>query len=162
MKNLWAPWRMKYIKSLSKKNEGCIFCNALRSSDDKKNYVLHRSENSFIILNIFPYNTGHLMVVPNKHTSNLADLDDDELLDLMKMTKLALRILKEEYNPDGFNIGANIGRVAGAGIEEHFHIHIVPRWNGDTNFMPVIAETKVIPESLDETYERLYKRLTKQ
>ena len=159
MKVLWAPWRMNYIKDVLDKGEECVFCSILKQNRDEENYVIYRSVHSFIILNRFPYNTGHLMVVANRHVAYPMDLDDEELLDISRMIVLALSILEKEYSPEGYNIGANVGRVAGAGVEKHFHIHIVPRWCGDTNYMPVIARTKVAPESLDETYNRLRRRL---
>jgi len=137
------------------KPKGCIFCEKTREKRDEENLILYRGKNAFIIMNAFPYNNGHLMVAPYRHVPTLENLENDELLEVFKLVNLSLRILREAMNPDGFNIGVNIGRVAGAGIEEHVHVHIVPRWNGDTNFMPVIANTKVISEGLSETYRNL-------
>jgi len=137
------------------KPKGCIFCEKTREKRDEENLILYRGKDAFIIMNAFPYNNGHLMVAPYRHVPTLENLKNDELLEVFKLVNFSLRILREAMNPDGFNIGVNIGRVAGAGIEEHVHVHIVPRWNGDTNFMPVIANTKVISEGLSETYRNL-------
>jgi len=152
MDRLWAPWRIKYV---SQKNQGCIFCRALKSRRDKDNYVLVRGERSFSLLNIFPYNNGHVMVAPGRHVDSLEKLSEEEILDLFKMVNQTKSNLDKCLKPDGYNIGMNIGRVAGAGFPGHVHIHIVPRWNGDTNFMPVIGKTKIISQSLGELYERL-------
>jgi len=154
---LHAPWRIKYIAM--PKTDECIFCTKPREWKDEDNYIVHRGSKCFIILNMFPYNTGHVMIAPYRHTSSLEDLTDDESLDLMKLTSLALKILRKAYAPDGFNIGANIGDAAGAGIVGHVHLHVVPRWIGDTNFMVVISNTKVIPEMLKSTFEKLKKAL---
>lgn len=155
-KVLWAPWRMKYITAHQGKT--CIFCDA-RNKSDEESYVVFRSSNSFAILNIYPYNTAHVMVAPYRHVNSFELLDDEELLDIMKLMKLVLKAIDNEYKPQGYNIGANLGQVAGAGIEGHLHIHIVPRWLGDTNFMPLIANVKVIPEDIKETYSRLRKSI---
>lgn len=155
---LWAPWRFKYIENVDNKGE-CIFCTKPKEEPSVNNLVLHKSKHSFVILNLFPYNTGHLMIAPYKHTSRLSDLNDDEWLDIVGLLNLSIKLLEEVYKPQGFNIGMNLGRVAGAGIEEHLHIHIVPRWSGDTNFMPLISNTKVIPESLEDTYNKLRQKL---
>lgn len=161
MKQIWAPWRIKYILDSSKKN-GCIFCEKIKEKKDKKNYILYRGKTCFIIMNLFPYNSGHLMIAPYKHTSELEDLVEEELLEIMQLTKKSLNILKKSLSPDGFNLGINLGKIAGAGIDTHLHLHIVPRWSGDTNFMPVISSTKVISESLDDTYRRLKKEIKKR
>jgi len=153
MKILWAPWRMEYIKS--GKTEGCIFCLKPRENRDKENLILYRGEKSFIILNRYPYNNGHLMVAPYRHLSELEMLDRDEMTEIMMLLSKSIVALKKEYNPNGFNVGVNIGRAAGAGIEDHIHFHVVPRWVGDTNYMPVLSETKVLPQLLQETYEKL-------
>ncbi len=153
MKRLWSPWRIKYI--LAPKSRNCVLCEKMAESNDRENYILYRSAKGCIMLNLYPYNSGHLMVVPLKHVPSLEQLDQEELLDLMKLTVKGLEALRKALNPEGFNIGINIGKAAGAGIEEHVHIHIVPRWAGDTNFMAVMAETKVIPEMLEQTYDRL-------
>ncbi|WP_022671024.1 HIT family protein [Hippea alviniae] len=154
MDKLWAPWRIGYILS-DKKEDGCVFCNAFNSKNDEEKLVLFRSKHSFIIMNLYPYNAGHLMVVPNRHISNPIELTEEEQLDMFKLTNKCIEILKKVMNPDGFNLGMNLGRSAGAGIDDHIHIHIVPRWNGDTNFMPILSDTKVISESLKETYKKL-------
>lgn len=159
MQHIWAPWRLQYIQSVGKE-EGCFFCHHLKSKQDKKNLVLFRTKHSFCVLNLFPYSNGHLMVAPRKHTGTLDTLTEKELADILITTRLGKRILKKALNADGFNIGMNIGRVAGAGVEHHVHLHIVPRWHGDTNYMPVIAGTKVIPEAIEKTYEKL-KRFAK-
>lgn len=150
MKHLWAPWRMEYI--LKEKNEGCIFCEIPEENRDEKNYILYRGEFCFVILNTYPYNNGHIMIAPYSHVKNLEELNKDTINELMSLCQKSIFILKEKMNPQGFNIGVNIGKVAGAGILEHVHLHIVPRWQGDTNFMPVILDTKVIPEYLSKTY----------
>lgn len=157
MKIFWAPWRMKYIKSFGEKRDECIFCSKPKENRDEENLILYRGERGFIILNRFPYNSGHLMVAPYRHVRELEELSEDELLELMKLLIMSIKALKEEYKPEGFNVGANIGRVAGAGIEGHIHFHVVPRWGGDTSFMSVLSETKIIPELLEETYRRLVK-----
>ncbi len=157
---LWAPWRMKYVKyaAIRKPIEECIFCKARDEvGKERENLVLFRAKYCLVMLNLFPYNTGHLMIAPYRHVPSLEQLSNEELTELMVLTKRCLKMLREAYKPDGFNIGINIGRVAGAGFEEHVHIHVVPRWNGDTNFMPVIAGTKVIPESVLDTYDTLIK-----
>ena len=135
--------------------EGCIFCKKPAEEKDEENFILYRGKRVFVLMNIYPYNNGHLMVAPYRHIGDFNGLDDEELLEMMQVVKRCLEILREKMNPNGFNIGMNLGRVAGAGFEEHLHIHIVPRWNGDTNFMPVLADTKVIPISLREAYKLL-------
>ncbi len=160
MKRLWAPWRMRYI--LSEKREGCFFCAIAKEDKDRDNYILYRGRTGFIVLNLYPYNNGHLMIVPYKHVASTEDLDQGTLTELMLLLNRSLRLLHRVMNPQGFNIGINLGKVAGAGVEGHVHIHVVPRWEGDTNFMPVLGETKVIPELLDETYEKLMAALEKE
>jgi ATP adenylyltransferase len=157
---LWATWRLKYIESADKV-EGCIFCDfpALPPEHDRENYILYRGEHAFLILNAYPYSNGHLMVVPYRHTASLDEYTDAELLEIMALNRVAVRMLTAAFAPHGFNLGTNMGRVAGAGIAEHLHWHIVPRWNGDTNFMTVLGETRVIPESLTNVYDRLYAQL---
>jgi len=154
---LWAPWRIEYI--LSEKEEGCLFCRVINEDRDDENLILYRGKKAYVILNKYPYNNGHLMIVPYRHVPNIEDLDDDELLEICRLTTLSIRLLKHVMKPEGFNIGANIGKAAGAGIEEHFHLHIVPRWVGDTNFMPIISDTKVVVEAIKETYKKLKKGL---
>lgn len=153
MKILWAPWRMDYIEAPQKKD--CIFCDKPKESSDKENYILYKGKLSFVMMNIYPYNNGHLMVSPYKHVSSLLDLEREDLIDLTLLTQASLQVLEKAFKPDGFNVGINIGKSAGAGFADHIHIHIVPRWSGDTNFMPVLSETKVMPEHLDSTYKKL-------
>jgi ATP adenylyltransferase len=153
MKILWAPWRMEYI--VGNREEGCLFCSKLQRGDDRGNLILYRGERSFMILNRYPFTNGHLMVVPNRHVSSLEELNERETLELMALLKKSLLVLRRALKPDGFNVGMNLGREAGAGIEAHVHFHVVPRWNGDTNFMPVLFDTRVIPEFLEKTYEKL-------
>lgn len=158
MDKIWAPWRSEYIFQKNEE-EGCILCNRAKRDNDEEDYILFRGEHVFIIMNIYPYNNGHLMVAPYKHTSSIAEINDEEGKELFSAVKLGVKILKIGLNPDGFNIGMNMGRVAGAGIEDHIHMHIVPRWNGDTNFMPIFSDTKVLSVSLDETYKLLKKTI---
>ncbi len=153
MKNIWAPWRKEFI--LSKKEENCFFCEAIKDNQDRKNLVLYRGKECFCILNKYPYNNGHLMIVPKMHKDDLSKLNDSEMLELLTLSRDVKNILAKKLKPEGFNLGINFGKVAGAGVEDHIHLHIVPRWTGDTNFMPVIAETKVIPQSLDDLYLEL-------
>lgn len=156
IETLWAPWRMEYILSFKdEERPPCIFCERFPKDDDKNNLILYRRDLSFVIMNRFPYNSGHLMVVPYKHTGNFQDLTSEENIELMEVLQLSQRVLTEVMAPQGFNIGMNLGRVGGAGIDDHVHWHLVPRWNGDTNFMPIIGETKVISEALDKTYDKL-------
>ncbi len=157
MKRLWAPWRIEYI--LMEKPKECIFCKAIKENKDDENLILYRGKHSFIILNRFPYNSGHLMIVPYRHVKDIEDLNEEETTEMFILTQRSVKLLKTALNPDGFNIGINIGRVAGAGIESHIHIHIVPRWNGDTNFMPILSDTKVINQYLIETLEVLKKHI---
>ncbi len=153
MENIWAPWRKEFI--LSKKEGDCFFCEAIKDNQDHKNLVLYRGKECFCILNKYPYNNGHLMVVPNLHKDDLSKLSDSEMFEFITLTRDMKNILSKKMNPDGFNLGINFGKAAGAGVEDHIHFHIVPRWNGDSNFMPVIADTKVIPQSLDDLYIEL-------
>ncbi|HET8679610.1 MAG TPA: HIT domain-containing protein [bacterium] len=153
MKHLWAPWRLAYVAA--PKDEGCFLCEALASGNDRATLLVHRAELGFLILNRYPYNRGHLMAVPNRHVARLDALTSDEADALMQLTTLAVRALEQMAGPQGFNIGMNLGRAAGAGIEDHLHMHVVPRWISDTNFMPVLGDTKVLPEHLDQTYDRL-------
>jgi ATP adenylyltransferase len=157
VKRLWAPWRMEYIRPLRKKEPtGCLFCRVWKAPrDDRKNLVLARREHALLMLNRFPYNPGHLMVAIARHAARFEALRAPELEDLLELTAVAERILEAAYQPHGLNYGANVGRVAGAGFPGHLHLHLVPRWDGDTNFMPVLGETKVLPESLSRTWSRL-------
>ncbi len=153
MEHIWSPWRMEYI--LIKKPKGCFFCENLRESKDVENYILYRGEGNFVILNSYPYNPGHLLIAPYRHLRNLEDLSNEEFKEHFELIRKAIEVLKKTFNPQGFNVGMNLGKVAGAGVEDHIHTHIVPRWNGDTNFMPVVGGTRVIPEALVETYAKL-------
>ena len=158
MENLWAPWRMRYIENADEE-EGCIFCLKPKENADKDNLILYRGEHGFIIMNKYPYNNGHLLIVPYRHTSDFSGLTGEEVLCLHKLLKMSYDALTRAVNPHGFNIGLNLGRTAGAGIDQHLHYHIVPRWDGDTNFMPVVGQVKVISQGMEETYERLVKVL---
>jgi ATP adenylyltransferase len=156
MQLLWAPWRMEYIlEAKDQEPDGCIFCSLPRAQADRDNLMLWRGRRVFIVLNKFPYNPGHLMVVPYTHTAELAGLGPDELTDLMLGLRRAVDCLRQAMNPDGYNVGINLGRTAGAGIPGHLHYHVVPRWEGDYNFMPIIAETKIIPQHLLRIYDQL-------
>jgi len=153
VEQLWSPWRIEYIRM--EKPEGCILCQKPEEDKDESNYILYRGKGNFVILNSFPYNPGHLMVAPYRHVSSLEELTDEELWEHVDITRRSVRALKRVFNPEGFNIGMNMGKAGGAGIEAHIHTHIVPRWQGDTNFMPVISNTRVIPEALASTYNKL-------
>lgn len=153
MKRIWAPWRMKYIEQA--KPAGCILCDKPGQDDDENNYILYRGETNFVMLNGYPYNPGHLMVAPYRHVASTEALTAEELQEHFAIVNRSIAILRQVYRPEGFNIGINLGKVAGAGIDDHVHTHIVPRWQGDTNFMPVIAETRVIPQALVQTYQKL-------
>jgi ATP adenylyltransferase len=147
---LWAPWRLEYIKGA--KPDECIFCTGPAAGDDPGRYIVRRGEHVFVMLNAFPYNNGHLMVSPYRHVPSIEELDEPALLELMTMTQEALRALRTAYAPEGFNLGVNQGKIAGAGVEHHVHLHIVPRWGADTNFMPVVGDTRVLPQSLEDSY----------
>jgi ATP adenylyltransferase len=153
---IYTPWRLKYVTSHQKK-EGCIFCNALEDevARDRENFVIYRGEECFGMMNIYPYNVGHLMIMPRLHTSKLAGLSRQTQLEMMLLTTYFTELLDDLMHPDGFNVGVNIGKAAGAGIASHLHVHIVPRWQGDSNFMPVIGETRVLPEELTDTYDKI-------
>ncbi len=157
MDRLWAPWRMEYL--MSDKTDGCIFCDKPPQGDDRKNLILKRSQHSFMMLNAYPYNSGHLMVAPFRHVASLGDLAPEERSDLMELLAQAEAVLVRAYEPHGMNVGINMGHCAGAGVPGHVHVHIVPRWEGDTNFTSVVGETRVLPELLDETYTRLQNHL---
>lgn len=153
MDRMWAPWRSKFI--YNRKLKSCIFCKNPKEKRDKVNYIIKRTKFSFAMLNIYPYNNGHIMIAPLSHKKSLCELSDREILDLMKLTNEMTARLDRVLKPEGYNIGLNIGRISGAGYAGHLHIHIVPRWGGDTNFMPVLADTKIVAESLDSVYKRL-------
>ena len=162
MERLWAPWRMEYIDSARDEEEGgCLFCEKPKEGDDEKALILARSERSFAMLNKYPYNSGHLMVAPFRHVRELEEMEGEEALDMQKLLGRSIRALKEAMKPDGFNLGMNLGTVAGAGIPDHLHWHVVPRWNGDTNFMPIVGDTKVLPESLHKAREMIHSQLTR-
>jgi len=158
MKKLWAPWRIEYI--LMEKIKECIFCKAAKENKDDENLVLWRGKYSFVMLNRYPYNSGHLMIAPYTHTGDIEQLKKEELDEIIILIQKSVKLLKKALKPDGFNIGINIGKVAGAGIEDHIHVHIVPRWNGDTNFMPIIGDTKVVNQYLSETLDFLRKYIS--
>ena len=153
MERLWSPWRMEYI--LSEKGDGCVFCDKVADSDDEANFILDRGETCYVMLNLYPYNNGHLMIIPYQHVPSPEQLEEDVLTEMMLMVSKGLKVLRRAMHPDGFNVGINIGKAAGAGIEQHIHIHVVPRWEADTNFMPVFSQTRVIPELMDDTYQKL-------
>jgi len=153
MEQIWAPWRIEYIQM--KKPEECILCGKPRQNNDELNYILYRGNKNFVIMNSYPYNPGHLMIAPYRHIANLEELTDEERDEHFKIVSQSINILRQVFNPAGFNIGINMGKIAGAGIDDHFHTHIVPRWQGDTNFMPVISDVRVVPEALAETYKKL-------
>jgi ATP adenylyltransferase len=155
MRNFFAPWRMEYIGGPPE--PGCLFCRAWEApaSEDRRNLVVHRAADALVMLNKFPYSSGHLMVAPSAHVGSLVGLDDGQTLGLMRTVRRSLSVLEPVMHMDGCNVGVNLGRVAGAGIPDHVHFHVVPRWNGDTNFLPVLAEVKVINEHLDRTWEKV-------
>ena len=153
MEQIWAPWRMEYIRM--KKADGCILCEKPGQDSDTVNYILYRGDKNFVIMNSYPYNPGHLMIAPYRHIASLEELTDEELHEHFDIVSRSIKVLRQAFSPSGFNLGINIGEVAGAGIEGHVHTHIVPRWQGDTNFMPVISDVRVVPEALAETYQKL-------
>ena len=153
---IWAPWRLAYVKDAAKDaEEECIFCAKPAEDDDEANFIVHRGELCFVILNTFPYTNGHLMVAPFEHLATLQELDAATVGEMMALAQQAMRKLEEHYSPHGYNVGFNQGRVAGAGFEHHIHMHVVPRWGGDTNFMPVLGDTRVMPQTLEQSYETL-------
>lgn len=154
MKNIFAPWRMAYIQA-SQKHEGCIFCDFPEEQKDEERLILARGSTCFVILNAYPYNPGHLMVAPYRHTAEYDLLCDEEMSELHRLGAKSVSVLKKVMAPQGFNLGINLGKVAGAGFDEHLHLHVVPRWNGDTNFMPAIAEVRVVAEALSATYKKI-------
>jgi ATP adenylyltransferase len=153
MKRIYAPWRYKYVSDPN--SESCIFCKAAKDENNRKNGVLFRGDFSFVLMNKYPYNNGHVMVAPYKHTGDFNALSKDEMIEMSNLLGVWQKVIKEVMHTDGFNIGMNLGRIAGAGFEDHLHYHLVPRWSGDTNFMPIIGETKVIPMDIDEAYNLL-------
>ncbi len=153
MQHIWSPWRLTYLTK--EKSDGCVFCRAVAGADDRDSLVLLRGERAFLILNRFPYNNGHFMAVPYAHVPSLEDLDPATLAELMLLVNRGIAALRHSMHPDGFNVGANLGRIAGAGIDDHVHLHVVPRWAGDTNFMPIVGDTRVVPETWAQTYDRI-------
>jgi ATP adenylyltransferase len=156
MDHIWSPWRYTYIASVERP-EGCVFCRINQEHRDSENYVVHRAHLNFIVLNLFPYTSGHLMIVPYEHNASLPAVNEATTTEMIELAKSAQIALEAEYHPEGFNIGMNLGRSAGAAIADHLHLHIVPRWGGDANFISVVGETRVLPEDLITTYERLRK-----
>jgi ATP adenylyltransferase len=153
---IWAPWRLAYVKDASKDNEEeCIFCAKAAEDDDQANLIVHRAKSCFVILNLYPYTNGHLMIAPYRHIGRLQEIETETVTEMMALAQRAMGRLEEVYDPHGYNVGFNQGRVAGAGVEHHIHLHVVPRWGGDTNFMPVIADTKVMPQTLEQSYQAL-------
>ena len=151
MEKLWAPWRMVYLQI--EKPTGCIFCEKPGAGKDRHELVVYRGAEAVILMNLFPYNNGHLMVAPFRHVPSIEELNEAELLELMTLTQESLAALREAYQPEGFNLGVNQGKIAGAGVEDHVHMHVVPRWGADTNYMPVIGDTRVLPQSLDDSFD---------
>ena len=154
MKHLWASWRMKYIENATKES-GCVFCNALAKADGAENLIVMRAEHAFVILNKFPYTSGHLMIVPIAHRASLEELTPAARAEMMELVTQFIVVLRATYKPEGFNVGINVGQAAGAGVPGHVHIHVVPRWAGDTNFMTSVGQTRVLPETLEQTYLRV-------
>ncbi len=160
LEKLWAPWRSVYIGK--EHDKGCVFCEVLKTGDDARNYILWRGKKVFAIMNLYPYNNGHLLIVPVRHIADIGQMDQEEILEVGLAVQKATRVISLAMNPDSFNIGVNMGKAAGAGVPDHFHVHVVPRWRGDTNFMPVLGNTKVISEGLDQTYRKLLEALRKE
>lgn len=155
MERLWAPWRDEYVSAPQQETEGCIFCDKPRENRDVENYILLRAASVFVILNAFPYNNGHLMIVPYAHVGDLDAVPPETLAEMMTVAQRCIRVLRATLRPAGFNLGMNLGRAAGAGVADHLHLHAVPRWNGDTNYMSVVADTRVLSQSLQRSYEVL-------
>lgn len=154
MDRLWTPWRFDYISKVDLV-DACVFCKMLEEEDDSSNHILRRGDHTFMVLNLFPYTSGHLLIVANRHISTMNEASDEELHEFITLSRLCEKALLQEYHPNGFNIGFNVGRAAGAGIEQHLHMHVLPRWFGDSNFVSVIGETRILPEDLSATYKRL-------
>lgn len=155
MHNLWAPWRIHFIEDLRNKSDGCVFCSLREPGDDRTRLILARRTHAYVVMNRYPYNSGHLLIVPTRHHGTLTDLTTDEHVELMQLTAQSVDILTRALNAEGANCGINLGRAGGAGIIDHVHMHVVPRWCGDTNFMPIISDTRSMPEYLEKTYDRL-------
>lgn len=156
MKQLWAPWRMEFLTDAKDQKLGCVFCTLPQEDDDRKNLILNRGEKVFVIMNKYPYNNGHVMVVPKLHVARMDQLPDEDLAEMALTVKRAVKAIESAYKPEGFNLGMNLGASAGAGIKDHLHMHVVPRWIGDTNFMPVLSDTKSMPQHLATSYDQLY------
>ncbi len=154
MDRIWTPWRFAYLRTVDQASE-CVFCQILHENRDSHNWVLSRNRNSYVILNLFPYTSGHLLIVVNRHISFLSEANSEELHEIIMLSRQCEIALQREYRPNGFNVGFNLGRAAGAGIEHHLHMHVLPRWVGDSNFVSVVGETRVLPEELSATYQRL-------
>jgi ATP adenylyltransferase len=154
MKQLWAPWRLAFVEKASRRS-GCIFCEKPALKQDGKSFILWRGRHAYVIMNIYPYNNGHLLIAPYRHIAAIENLPEPVLFDMMRLVQQSLRAIRKAYAPEGFNLGVNQGKVAGAGIEHHIHLHIVPRWGADTNFMPLLGETRVLPQHLKASYQRL-------
>ena len=153
---IWAPWRLAYVSDAAKdKEEECIFCAKPAQDDDEGNLIVHRGERAFVILNLYPYTNGHLMVAPYEHIGAIQEIPAETTAEMMELAQTAIRRLEDVYSPHGYNVGFNHGRIAGAGVEHHIHMHVVPRWSGDNNFMPVIADTKVMPQTIEQSYSAL-------
>ena len=158
MNRLWSPWREKYILSLrDESKDGCVFCSLKDLEPSSENFILYKGKFNFIVMNKFPYNNGHILIVPYNHFSDITDLSLEESKEMMELLKLSVRVIRDSFSPQGFNIGSNLGEISGAGIADHMHFHVVPRWSGDTNFMPVISETKVISQYMEQSWESLKK-----
>ena len=155
MDHLWSPWRYQYVSKAAEGEQGCIFCEKLAENRDAENFIVHRARFNFVILNLYPYTSGHLMVVPYEHVPTLNEARPETLAEMMQLTRRAERALTAVYRPHGLNVGMNLGEAAGAGIAGHIHMHVLPRWRGDANFMSVVGETRVLPEALDETWRKL-------
>lgn len=153
MERIWAPWRIRYIEN--PKPEGCVLCEKPKAGNDAESYILYRGRHNYVMLNLYPYNPGHLMIVPYRHLDSPEKLEKAELHEHYEILTRCLKVVREVFNNQGVNLGMNLGRVAGAGIDDHIHSHLVPRWNGDTNFMPVLGDVRVIPEALEDTYRKL-------
>jgi len=161
MEYISAPWRERYVRNVVKMKE-CIFCRAMKANDDRAAFILFRGAHNFIILNKFPYTPGHLMIAPYQHLSSFERVDDEVSDELADLLKLSLRVLRKKYAPHGFNAGMNLGQSAGAGVADHYHLHVIPRWTGDSNFMPLVSETRVLIEDLKTTFERLFPLFEKE
>lgn len=159
MERLWSPWRYRYV-STTAPSDACIFCSKPAANDDESMLIVHRAQRNFIILNLYPYTNGHLMIAPYEHVASLTEADPDTLAEMMQLTVRAERALQEIYKPEGINLGMNLGEAAGAGVAGHIHLHVLPRWYGDVNFMTAVAETRVLPEDLQTTYLRLRDRFS--